>query len=86
MRVNRVPVLETGQDEVYFLLMVSVLQPFKIEVGVLPPAVGVVSIILIAVRTCVALVTVVSAARTHRFWRERCGDGVQRSALQCHRD
>jgi hypothetical protein len=85
VRVDRVSLLVPGQDEVWFVLRVSVSQPDAAEVGFCPAAVGFVRITLIEVRTGVALMTVVSAAPTH--WIRRWGSdaGVPRSALECRR-
>jgi hypothetical protein len=81
VRIDRASILVTGQDEVYFVLRVSLSQPDAAEVGFGPPAVGVVRITLTEVRTRVALVTVVSAVPTHQIWRGLSDDGVQWSAL-----
>jgi hypothetical protein len=85
VRVDRVSLLEPGQDEVWFVLRVSVSQPDAAEVGLGPAAVGVVRITLVEVRTGVALMTVVSAAPTHRIRRWGSDAGVHRSALECRR-
>jgi hypothetical protein len=85
VRVDRVSLLVPGQDEVWFVLRVSVSQPDAAEVGFGPAAVGVVRITLVEVRTGVALMTVVSAAPTHRIRRWGSEDGGHRSALECRR-
>jgi hypothetical protein len=83
--VDRVSLLVRGQDEVWFVLRVSVSQPDAAEVEFGPAAVGIVGITLIEVRTGVALMTVVSAAPRHRIWRWGSDAGVHRSALECRR-